>query len=171
MTIAESIDLMKREGDRLAKPVPVEGMPDMTFACSFAEAGANPSVIAGSVANCPTDLAEFWSIARTARLFEDQSYGQWGLEVLDPQTAVSTTRQFRERRIRDYVDGDLVIGKFLGDSDLLVIRCDPAADDFGNVLVALPIDPRSEWYCVANSLSSFLTSFIKTGGEKAWATP
>jgi hypothetical protein len=61
-----------------------------------------------------------------------------------------------------------VIGKFLGDSDLLVIRCSQSEEDFGNVLVALPLDPRPDWDHVAESLADFLDEYAKTGGEKYW---
>ncbi len=169
MAIGELIDLMKREGSRLAKPVPIEGMPDMAFDCTFADTGESELVVPDSIPAYPSDLVDFWRIARTARLFEDKSYGQWGLEILDPTSAIMATGRLRDRRFRDYVSGDLVIGRFLGDSDLLVIRCDPSCSDFGNVLVAPPIDPRHEWYKVAESLTAFLDLFIKAGGDKLWA--
>ncbi len=160
---------MKRGGSQLSKPVVVEGMPDMTFDCSFSVAGVNSPVISQWVSACPSDLADFWTIASTARLFEDISYGQWGLEILDPQAAATATKKYQSRRHEDFLAGDLVIGKFLGDSDLLIIRCDPACSDFGSILVALPIDRRNEWYKVADSLSSFLDIFIKASGDKVWA--
>jgi len=169
MTVTESIELMKREGSRLARPVPVPGMADMSFRCLFAEEGATPAEIVEFASGCPTDLIDFWRNARNAKLFQDQSYGQWGLEILDPQHAFSMTRQCRERRSRDFTVGDLVIGKFLGDSDLLVIRCDSTSDDFGSVLVALPIDVRKDWYCVSPSFADFLELFIKARGDKVWA--
>src|SRR4051812_22517502 len=161
MRVSESIELMKRGGSRIAMPVPVDGLREMSFTCSFSEKSASLSEIAAFVPDCPPDLKEFWTAARSARLFEDQTFGQWGLEILDPQNAFDTTRVYRERRSRDCIAGDMVIGKFLGDSDLLLIRCSSATDDFGNVVVALPIDPRKDWYHVSDSLASFLNSFTK----------
>jgi hypothetical protein len=64
-----------------------------------------------------------------------------------------------------------VIGKFLGDSDLLVIRADETQSDFGSVIVALPIDPRPDWYHVAKSLADFLEEFAQSGGQKFWTPP
>lgn len=168
MTIEELIELMKREGSQLAKPVPVEGIPDMAFDCTFADTGESELAVPESIPAYPTDLVDFWKIARSAKLFEDKSYGQWGLEILDPSSAAMATGKLRDRRFRDYVLGDLVIGRFLGDSDLLVIRCDPSSSDFGNVLVAPPVDPRHEWYQVAESLAAFLDMFIRSGGDKLW---
>lgn len=35
----------------------------------------------------PDDVAGLWSASRSARLFEDADYGQWGLVLLDPQAS------------------------------------------------------------------------------------
>lgn len=169
MTIAEMIELMKREGPRLAEPVPVEGMSDMTFDCSFAATGVCELIASELIPSFPCDLVEFWRIACSAKLFEDKSYGQWGLEILDPNSAILATEKLRDQRFRGYVPGDLVLGRFIGDSDLLIIRCDPSCSDFGHVLVATSIDPRHEWYRVADSFSTFLDMYIKAGGDKIWA--
>src|SRR5262249_18605895 len=114
MTVSDSIDLIKRVCADLAKPVEVDGMEPMTFTCSFAENGVTPRELADVFPQCPHDIREFWMIARTARLFSDEQYGQWGLVILDPEQAASTTLQNYERRGNDFVAGDLVIGRFLG---------------------------------------------------------
>jgi hypothetical protein len=168
MTIDDSITLMKQETSRLAPPVPLNGMPPMTFACTFSEDAAVESEMAALDYDCPSNLREFWSKARTAKLFEDQQYGQWGLEILSPNQAADVTKRFRTQRVKDFIDGDLVIGQFLGDSDLLIIRCNAAESDFGSILVALPIDPRAGWYKVAESFAIFLDTYAKAGGEKFW---
>ncbi|MBM3273453.1 SMI1/KNR4 family protein [Candidatus Kaiserbacteria bacterium] len=168
MTVWQSVQLMKREGSRLAKEVPVDGMPSMTFSCSFAPDPATRDELAALGCDCPRDLAEFWALARTAKLFEDQQYGQWGVEILDPEQAAAMTNRCRLKRGRDFVEGDLVVGKFLGDSDLLVIRCDSSITDYGSVLVALPLDARGEWYNLGGTFASFLDTYVKSGGEKFW---
>jgi hypothetical protein len=61
-----------------------------------------------------------------------------------------------------------VIGKFLGDSDLLIVRCDAAAKDFEAVLIALPLDPRCDWYAVGTSFAAFLDEYVEKGGQKFW---
>lgn len=169
MSVAQSIDLLKRQGSQLCKPITLEGIMDMVFECSFAVSGIKESSIVEKHPNCPSDLVEFWEIASTAKLFEDITYGQWGLEIVDPDTAQSVTREFCERRNSDYRLGDLVIGRFLGDLDLLIIRCDPLSHDFGNILVALPIDRRNDWYYVSDSFSIFLDQFTEACGNKFWA--
>ncbi len=166
--MANLIDLMKNDGLRLAQPVLVEGMPPMTFVCDFAPDGANADDLNACEPELPDHLREFWSISRTAKLFEDREYGQWGLEILTPQRAVEMTNSYRARRQRDFVDGDLVLGQFFGDSDLLIIRCDVNSPDYGNVLVALPLDPRPHWYLSAESFAEFLQRYAKAGGDKFW---
>ena len=147
----------------------MDDMPPMTFSCDFSSEGASPGEIDMIPHTCPPNLREFWSVARTARLFEDTEYGQWGLEILPPQRAVDMIAVRRTERQRDFIAGDLVIGEFLGDSDLLVIRCDESKSDFGEVLIASPIDPRSDWDRAAESFADFLDKYARSGGEKYWA--
>jgi hypothetical protein len=168
MTVHEAVELMKQEGSRLATPIPVDGMTPMTFDCTFSSERATANDINGVLPNCPRDLWDFWCEARSARLFVDQQYGQWGLEILDPPQAGEATNEYGKERKADYVDGDIIIGRFLGDSDLLLVRCDHTSMDYGNVLVALPLDRRSDWYRVADSFGSFLDKYVRSGGEKYW---
>lgn len=168
LTVRSAVDLMKQACDRLAKPVPVEGMPPMTFGCSFAEGAATPKEVESLNRHIPASLGEFWSIARMARPFEDQEYGQWGLELIPPEESARATNRFRARRPRDFRKGDLIVGRFIGDLELLVVRCNPLAGDFGHVLVALPLDPRQEWYTAAESFAAFLDRYARAGGDKYW---
>jgi hypothetical protein len=81
------------------------------------------------------------------------------------------TEKFRAQRARDHAAGDLVVGRFLGDSDLLVVRCAPHAADYGRVVVALPLDPRGEWYEAAGSLEKFFERYEQAHGAKFWEEP
>jgi hypothetical protein len=168
--MSEIIEFLRREGSRLTEPVPMDGMPPMTFTCEFSLekiTSDDELSIPGYV--CPNDLKNFWRIACTARLFEDKEYGQWGLEILTPQDAVEATSHTESYPQRDFIPGDLVIGRFIGDSDLLVIRCDESKDDFGRIIVANPIDPRSDWDQAAYSLCDFLERYSNAGGAKYWS--
>jgi hypothetical protein len=60
-----------------------------------------------------------------------------------------------------------VVGEFLGDTDKLLVRCNPLTDDYGSVLVALPIDRRKQWP-VWLSLAQFVEDFAEHDGEKCW---
>ena len=119
----------------------------------------------------PLDLAEFWKHTRSARLFVDGQYGQWGLEVFDSVKSMAETAHNRSTRPQDCLSSDLIVGRFLGDSDLLVIRNDPSAADYGTVMVALPIDKRNHWYLAARSFSGFLERLIDAQGHKYWEDP
>jgi hypothetical protein len=116
----------------------------------------------------PEDLRDFWLEARTAALFEDQQYGQWGVVVLDPEAALSETSEQAAVRPGDFVSSDLIIARFSGDSDLVVVRCDPRRADFGAVTIALPIEPRSHWPVAASSFGHFLEKLTQAQGDKYW---
>jgi hypothetical protein len=116
----------------------------------------------------PADLDWLWRHTEEVRLFEDIQYGQWGLVILNHEAAVHRTLQERARRPSDLLPGDVIVAEFLGDSDLLVVRADPETEDFGSVLVALPIDRRRHWPAVGESLSAFLDRYVSAQGAKYW---
>jgi len=125
-------------------------------------ATGNPGV------DVPEPLQEFWTVASGARLFEDSDYGQWGLVLLSPDAAAQRTNELLSERENQWRPGDLVLGEFLGDQDLLLIRCDPAASDFGHVVIVLPLDDREDWDDVASSLHVFLAEYERAEGAKYW---
>ncbi len=115
----------------------------------------------------PEDLQELWQKCNGLRLFEDKTYGQSGLIIWSPQKVLEKQKSLRQNS-DEFQDGDLVIGEFLGDSDLLVVRCDQDSDDFGQLIISLPIDRRSDWYYLPYLLPEFLQKFINSQGEKFW---
>ncbi|MDO5651587.1 MAG: SMI1/KNR4 family protein, partial [Moraxella sp.] len=117
----------------------------------------------------PNDYDELLMISNGLTLFVDEKYGQWGLRIYGCDEVVSRNRLWKESyRRADLVYGDLIIGEFLGDSDLLIMRCDEDCDDFGSILISLPLDYRKDWYYPAASLSEFLKKYIEAEGEKFW---
>ena len=116
----------------------------------------------------PPSLAEFWTVAAGARLFEDVMYGQWGLVLLSPDAARARTADFVKRRPRDALPGDLIVGHFSGDQELLLVRCDPGVPDYSQVLVALPLDRREDWYQAASDFGAFLIEYERAQGAKFW---
>jgi hypothetical protein len=119
----------------------------------------------------PAGLRAFWTFYECALLFYDSIYGQWGLCLASFARAYELTAEFKMARENRYVAGDLVVGEFYGDSDLLIVRTDVHACDFGAVIIALPIDTREEWYRPASSFESFLTEYILKEGDKFWEPP
>lgn len=115
----------------------------------------------------PQDLIILWSLINNAELFKDVEFGQWGLEILSKDDAVKVTHESLKERPNDFTSDDLVVGRFIGDSDLLVVCCNEG-EHFGNVLVALPIDDRRNWWVVAPSLSDFLAKYLEYEGDKYW---
>src|SRR6266542_3767317 len=117
----------------------------LPLACTFASEPADAATIDHLMPAIPDDVRAFWLIARSASLFKDQQYGQWGIEILDPQGAIEETNRQILSRPQDFHAQDLVLATFLGDSDLLVISCEAGRAEFGSVLVARPLDPRQDW--------------------------
>ena len=115
----------------------------------------------------PEDLEELWTQTNSLTLFEDEVFGQWGLYIFGPNEIKGHHMDVIAEQ-DEYILGDLIVGRFIGDSDLLVLRCDPKAKDFGNVVIAGPIDSRSEWPIVSTNLKSFIHSFLDEEGDKFW---
>ncbi|GAB3571468.1 hypothetical protein GCM10027405_37590 [Arthrobacter alkaliphilus] len=131
--------------------------------CSLSTPASATEIDAYWPGGVPDELRQLWSASRNARLFEDVEYGQWGLVLLSPEDAATRTVEFGAARPNDATLADIVIGEFLGDLDLLVM----AADGTG-VLVALPLDPREDWYRAAPSMAAFLLLYQESLGEKYW---
>lgn len=116
----------------------------------------------------PSDLRAFWDDIGGARLFIDAEYGQWGLTLWSPTEVALRSPEEVALRPRDCRPGDLFIGKFVGDQELLLIRCARYEQDFGQVEVALEIDPRPAWPVVADSFGDFLVKYVHASGDKFW---
>lgn len=69
-------------------------------------------------------------------------------------------------RYTEAAPGDRIIGRFIGDLDLLLVRCDAEESDFGAVIVAIDDGSRGEWYAVADSLAAFLREYARYDGQK-----
>ncbi len=114
----------------------------------------------------PADASQLWLAARSSRLFEDIDYGQWGLVLLDPQASRERTDTELSARPADFRRDDVVVGEFLGDQELLVLA--PSENATRRVLIALPLDPRDDWYGAAKELSEFLGRYFDASGSKFW---
>lgn len=168
MTIADLIASLKNQSADSAFQRSANGNTQFKCVSEVSELSETIDTIKALIPGCPSDLIDLWRTTQSATLFQDVEYGQWGLDLLSPGRSVAATIDFRSKRTKDFIDGDCVVGVFLGDSDLLLVRCDPLQKDYGSVLVALPIDQRQEWYHVATSLSDFLAGYIAARGGKFW---
>lgn len=150
-----------------------EGLPPMRLVSRVvdgAETTGPTDLEAMTDLTLPRDVAELWQECSGLFLFQDVTYGQWGLHVFARSEAEAETDRARTTRPLDFLSSDLVLGEFVGDSELLVVRCDAASVDFGAIRVARPLDPRLEWPQVASSLSSFLRGYMDARGRKYWET-
>lgn len=137
------------------------------LSCSFND-GVEDKELTAIEANLPLEAKELYLSANGAVLFKDDDYGQWGLKIYSLNEITNATRQYFDERSRDSFEGDLIIGEFLGDSDLLLLRCDPKKNDFGSVVVVSAIDPREDWDVAARDLGSFLQDLYSFQGDKYW---
>lgn len=87
-----------------------------------------------------------------------------GLHLLSPKSSAKLTAWQKAERPFDFREGDLVIGKFIGDQELLLI----APSEPRRILVVDPLDSRAEWYRVAADLGEFLEAYFRAGGDKYW---
>ncbi len=143
-----------------------DGIP-LSSVCSLDLRGVTPDQVREAFGDTPPgELVEFWSHCTVARLFEDVEYGQWGLVLLGPGDAAKRTREEVAERPEDYRAGDIIIGEFLGDLDLLVYS--PSDSGHRRLQVALPLDERQYWYGVGESLVAFLRSYLAAEGAKFW---
>ena len=152
--ITEIVGLLKEQWGTPREAVHRGQKGGFLLACSFASEPAD--TLAQVPLNLPEDIREFWLTTRSATLFKDRQFGQWGIEVLDPDQALRQTSEEMAARQVDFVSSDLVLARFFGDSDLVVMACDPEQSNFGSVTIALPIDRRPDWPVVAKLLRGIL---------------
>ena len=116
----------------------------------------------------PPELVDLWRGASHLHLYEDYQYRKWGLILWSPVEILGNHRKASQSRQSELWPTDLLIGEFLGDGDLLGIRCERSLKDFGTVFVSPAKLPRSEWYFLSLSLSDFLNVYLETTGDKWW---
>ena len=101
-------------------------------------------------------------------MFEDVIYGQWGLILLDLYFIEVKTQEFMHDYRDDFIFGDYIIGEFLGDNDLLLLRLDETKEDYGSIIVANRMDSREEWKKVERNFRNFIVNFAINEGQKYW---
>ncbi|WP_220347235.1 hypothetical protein, partial [Microbacterium bovistercoris] len=126
---------------------------------------ADMNVLSG-YSNVPPELRELWSIGAESWLFEDIDYGQWGIHLLTPRSSLERTLVEIAERPGDFRAGDIVLGEFLGDSELLVFA--PSESPERRWLVALPLDGREDWYSIGHNLADVFEQLLNSDGDKYW---
>jgi len=163
MTIPEIIDFLKLNWSEPAHTTKDHMESLFRFACSFTE--GHPGLPENYPYNVPTEVKDFWATASTAELFQDVDYGQWGLEILSPEESASRSERDREY-YPDFRSDELIIGRFRGDSEILIVSC--GDDEYGTIRVGLPIDKYPDWPVVAKNFKEFLEKYAEADGNKYW---
>ncbi len=102
----------------------------------------------------------------SARLLAEETYGASGLEILSPANSATSTREWFSER-EDMREGDVLVGRFLGDADRLVFG--PSESGRRRLLVADPIDYRDNWYGTARTIAGFLIRYHESCGDAFWS--
>ncbi len=144
---------------------PPGGDNPFKLACRI-EPGATREELDAAPTHAGDQLLTLWSTTREAWLFEDTEYGQWGLHLLTPAESSSRTSTEQADRRDDFRFDDVVLGEFLGDSELLVFAPSEVAER--RYLIALPLDPREDWFAVGASAAEVLEQYLASDGEKYW---
>jgi hypothetical protein len=131
-------------------------------------AGASPAELdqVAPATAATAELRQLWTASREAWLFVDAEYGQWGLHMLSPGDSAARTASMRAERPDDIRPDDVVLGEFLGDSELLVYA--PAEQGARRLLIALPLDGRADWFGAGSSVAEVLARLRDADGDKYW---
>ena len=165
--LEETLGRLRRDFSEGKFVIHREKLTPFKLSCSFFDC-VDKRLLESKNGKLPDELLEFYSLSNGALLFEDKKFGQWGLELFSIDKLEKETAEYFESRSADALHGDLVIGKFIGDSDLLVMTCDSSASDHNEIIVSGSIDPRNEWYRVSDGLHNFLSDYAKENGDKFW---
>lgn len=141
--------------------------------CVFGNKGLEVDLIKSvsklGIVNIPPKFLDFLKEANGAKLFYDKAYGQAGMYLYGTDVIYEKNLEWRSSYLsQDLLPTDLIIGEFFGDSDLVVLRCDKNSDDYGNVVILLPLDERKDWYFLDENFESFLVNFCNNEGVKYW---
>lgn len=133
--------------------------------CRFSPDAATAVSIAQAGEGLPAAVRAFRAEAESAELFIDVTFGQWGLKIFGPVESAAEWH-FENTRARTPIDrNDLVVGRFLGDSELLIVRSTHASNA-GQVLIGMPVYPRKDWLAVADDFADFLDRHARAEGAR-----
>ena len=136
--------------------VPAPEMDGVVLACRLDEGVADgdiPAQVAG-------ELRGFWRRTSGGLLLADERFGICGLRLHDP-AAAKQTAQYRASYGYPVLESDLVLGEFVGDTDMLII------DAQGKVVISAASYPRDNWY-IFDSLADVLRRYVEAEAEKYW---
>ncbi len=161
--IADALARFRREP---SPPEPCSSNPFKLMSTVEAPATVDEVEAAWRGHELPSDAVELWATCREGRLFEDVDYGQWGLALLAPSASAARTAQERGARPSQFRPDDIVLGEFLGDQEVLVLA--PSESGWRRILIAFPLDDRSDWFGAAETLGQFLEQYFDHVGDKYW---
>ena len=116
----------------------------------------------------PEYLHILWKYASNVYICEEINYGQWGLVLWNPIEVLHNNQGDPRFTAYHLEKGEIIIGEFKGDLDVVIIRCDKNQEDFGKIIIAEGMAPREEYEIVTKSLLEFLEKFMNDPTKKFW---
>jgi hypothetical protein len=113
----------------------------------------------------PPEFIDFLSNSNGAELFKDSEFGQWGLKIFSLDELKLQNDEIKVWR-DDLSESDLIIGYFLGDSDLVVLSL--SKEDFGDITICTPMELKEDWHHLNMNFEEFLQKYSKGDGDKFW---
>ena len=121
------------------------------------------------IINIPSQYLNFIKETDGAKLFYDKIYGQAGMYLYETDILYKKNVEWHNSYMKqDLLQTDLIIGEFFGDNDLVILRCDNRSDDYGHIIISLPLDERKDWYFTNDNFEPFLIKFCNNEGVKYW---
>lgn len=118
----------------------------------------------------PPELAWLWDRASRIHLFEDVTYGQWGLRFWSPEDVVQGIDRVRQAAPDGVLPPDTIpIGKFVGDPQYLLMTAPPSSPSVR--LFGEETRTFNEYVSFGPSLANFLANYLDAGGAWFWETP
>lgn len=118
----------------------------------------------------PNQLAQLWDLCGGMMLYGDDLWCPGGLVICAPcvEELFRLNSDYQDRKSDSTAPGDLIIGEFRSDLELVLIRCDRNNTDCGSILIVAEMEPRPDWKRVAFSIEEFLIKYMDAHGEKYW---
>lgn len=118
----------------------------------------------------PDQLAQLWDLCGGMMLYGDDLWCPGGLMICPPsaEELFRLNSDYQDRKSDSTALGDLIVGEFRSDLELVLIRCDRSDADYGSIMIVAEMDPRPDWKRVALSIEEFLIKYMDAHGEKYW---
>lgn len=116
----------------------------------------------------PEDYKNFLKISNGATLFKDLAYGQWGCNMLKTENIWDETQKHLKRGYQ-LMDSWIIIAKWLGDGDVVLIDLEKYKNGDANYLIDGDEGYQTnDWDYIKGGFKKWLDRLIVAQGAKYW---